>query len=56
MLLLPLSWVDLTGSDGGILQCACKDVVAKMDLHTQTDRLSMEWAKQDQTLPTASAP
>jgi hypothetical protein len=29
-LLTTMSWADLTGSDGGILQCARKDVVAKM--------------------------
>jgi hypothetical protein len=54
--MMTLSRADLTGSDGGILQCARKDIVAKMDLHMKTNRLSMESAKQGQTQPTASAP
>jgi hypothetical protein len=51
-----VSRADLTISDGGILWSACKDVVAKMDLHMKTNRLFMERAKQDQTQPTASTP
>jgi hypothetical protein len=51
-----MSWADLTISGGGILQSACKDVIAKMDLHMKTNRLSMKRAKQDQTQPTASTP
>jgi hypothetical protein len=51
-----VSRADLIIFDSGILRSACKDIVAKMDLHTKINRLSMERAKQDQTQPTASAP
>jgi len=51
-----VSWADLTRSNGGILQCARKDVVAKMCLHAKPNQLPKETAKQGQTWATASAP